>query len=60
MKELESMIEFMKDKRNSYDGHIQEKAYWNCLDCITILKTIQDETIANTVVTMFNRFKWFV
>ena len=54
------MIEFMKDKRNSYDGHIQEKAYWNCLDCITILKTIQDETIANTVVTMFNRFKWFV
>ena len=54
------MIEFMKDKRNSYDGHIQEKAYWNCFDCITILKTIQDETIANTVVAMFNRFKWFV
>jgi hypothetical protein len=63
--QLEKMLLFMSDKQNSYDRHLQEKAYWTCYDCINILIQFKKDnvivpSVVKTVVNIFNRYKFFV
>lgn len=47
-------------KKNSYDGHISEKSYWTCEDCISLVKMATSEREIKIAQRIFNRFHYWI
>lgn len=57
---LKEMQEFVKDKRNSYDRHLQEAAYWTSYDCIALVKGATTKLTIVISKRIFDRYKWYL
>lgn len=54
------MSSFMKDKKNSYDRHLQEDAYWTAYDCIALVKGATTREAVFRAKSIFDRYKWYL
>lgn len=57
---LKEMLEFTKGKRNSYDRHLQEAAYWTSNDCIALVKGATTRQAITLAKSIFDRYKWYL
>lgn len=57
---LKEMQEFVKDKYNSYDRHLQEAAYWTSYDCIALVKGATTRQTITLAKSIFDRYKWYL
>ena len=57
---LKEIKNIMIDKKNSYDNHIQEAAYWTSHDCKTLIINATTQDQIQIIMKIFNRYRYFI
>ena len=57
---VNDISEYFSTKRNSYDGHTSEKAYWSVEDSLTLARCATSVEHLDIAQRMYKRWKYYL